>query len=96
MQQIPHAAIALTKAGVRADLDKLAQKSDWCQSIFHLHGYTPRRPFLITDTEFVFSTSQYTTVYKGQRALIDYVMNQYLAYPVRVALYIVVTNFLNH
>jgi hypothetical protein len=93
---IPHAAWALTHRGIRGAPDKLAEQG--CKRIeqgfsyvpiFHLHGYTPRQPFLITDTRFVFSTSQYRAIY-GERkdGLIDLVLDRYLANPVHIALYI--------
>jgi hypothetical protein len=88
-QQVPHAAWAMRRGEIVGDPDELAKGSDWHQSIFHLHGYTPRRLFLITDVEFVFSTAQYFKVYGGQRSgIIDHALNQYLANPVHVSLYV--------
>jgi len=58
------------------------------QRIYHLHGYTPRRLFLITTVAFVFSTSQYANVYASRRALLDEVLSQYLANPVHYGLYV--------
>ncbi len=88
-QQVPHAAWAMRGGEIVGDPDELARKSDWHQPILHLHGYTPRRLFLITDVEFVFSTSQYFKVYEGQRSgIIDRALNQYLANPVHVSLYV--------
>lgn len=88
-QQVPHAAWAMRRGEIVGDPDELARKSDWHQPILHLHGYTPRRLFLITDVEFVFSTSQYFKVYEGQRGgIIDRALNQYLANPVHVSLYV--------
>ena len=87
--EIPHARFVMTKEGVGGDPDRLAQQSKWHVPIFHLHGCTPRRPFLITDTRFVFSTAQYRAEY-GERkdGLIDRVLERYLANPVHLALYI--------
>ncbi len=88
-QKIPHAAWAMKGDGLRGDPDELARRSQWHQPVFHLHGYTPRRLFLITDVRFVFSTSQYLTVYKGPRSrILETVYEGYLANPVHVALYI--------
>lgn len=88
-QQVPHAAWAMRGGEIVGDPDELAKGSDWHQPIFHLHGYTPRRLFLITNVEFVFSTAQYFKVYGGQRSgIIDRALNQYLANPVHVSLYI--------
>ena len=88
-QQVPHAAWAMSGGELVGDPDELARKSDWHQPIFHLHGYTPRRLFLITSVEFVFSTSQYFRVYGDKRSgIIDQALSQYLANPVHVSLYV--------
>jgi hypothetical protein len=88
-QQVPHAAWAMRGGEIVGDPDELARKSDWHQPMLHLHGYTPRRLFFITNVEFVFSTAQYFKVYGGQRSgIIDRALNQYLANPVHVSLYI--------
>ena len=88
-QQVPHAAWAMSGGELVGDPDELARKSDWHQPIFHLHGYTPRRLFLITSVEFVFSTSQYFKVYGDKRSgIIDQALDQYLANPVHVSLYV--------
>ncbi len=88
-QQVPHAAWAMRGGEIVGDPDELAKGSDWHQPIIHLHGYTPRRLFLITKVEFVFSTAQYFKVYGGQRSgIIDRALNQYLANPVHVSLYV--------
>src|SRR5262249_20184358 len=88
-QMLPYARWVLTTGGAGVDPDELAQKSLWHIPVFHLHGYTPRRPFLITDTRFVFSTAQYRAIYGDRKdGLIDHVVDRYLANPVHVALYI--------
>lgn len=87
--QVPHAAYAVRKGGVGVDPDRLAQASDWHVPVLHLHGYTPRRLFRITDTRFVFSTSQYAQAYAEERLpMLDQVVDRVLANPVHVALYI--------
>jgi hypothetical protein len=59
------------------------------QSIFHLHGYTPRKPFMITHIQYVFSTSQYQKLYaRKKRSIVNYVFKHFLANPVHYALYI--------
>lgn len=59
------------------------------QSIYHLHGFSPRRPFLITKVRFVFSTSQYERTYGGSRAgIVGEVFVRWLANPVHHALYV--------
>jgi hypothetical protein len=92
---IPHGRWALTRRGIRIDPDRRAQqtynKGDpnfWYIPIYHLHGYTPRRPFLITDIRFVFSIAQYQTIYSQSKELLDRVLQDHLANPVHVALYI--------
>jgi hypothetical protein len=87
-QKVPHAAWAMKGDQLRGDPDELALNSKWHQPVYHLHGYTPRRLFRITDVRFVFSTSQYLTTYKGPRsAILDRVYDEFLANPVHVALY---------
>jgi hypothetical protein len=59
------------------------------QHIYHLHGYTPRKLFLITSVRFVFSTSQYEQTYGGsQIGIIGEVFARWLANPVHHALYV--------
>jgi hypothetical protein len=59
------------------------------QGIYHLHGYTPRKPFLITHVRFVFSTSQYERTYGGARAgIFGEVFSRWLARPIQHALYV--------
>ncbi|MGM9474719.1 SIR2 family protein [Pseudarthrobacter sp. YS3] len=59
------------------------------QRIYHLHGYTPRKLFRITDTTFTFSTAQYASTYNGANTgIIGEVFALYLARPVSRALYI--------
>lgn len=88
-QKVPHAAWAMRGDELRGDPDELAKKSTWHQPIVHLHGYTPRRFFLITQVRFVFSTSQYLTIYKGPRSkVLETVYKGFLANPVHIALYV--------
>lgn len=57
--------------------------------IYHLHGYTPRRLFRITDSQFVFSTAQYATAYgQTQHPIVNLVLERWLARPVFHALYV--------
>jgi len=86
---VPHVAYAISGDELLGDPDRLAQKAKWAQPVFHLHGYTPRRPFLITNTRFVFSTSQYLTTYSGPPSkILDLIRSRYLANPVHIALYV--------
>jgi hypothetical protein len=69
--------------------DALAQGSDWHQRIYHLHGYTPRDLFRITDIPYVFSTSQFLAIRTGPAAtILRHVFERYVANPVHIALYI--------
>ncbi len=59
------------------------------QSIYHLHGYTPRRLFRLTHVRFVFATSEYADTYEGRQVPIFVSINQrVLSQPVIVALYV--------
>ncbi len=87
-RKIPCMAWAMSNGEVRGDGDPALRESPWYQPIYHLHGYTPSRLFLITHIEFVFSTAQYLRTYGPERrAIIDLVFERYLANPVHVALY---------
>jgi hypothetical protein len=88
-EQIPRAVYAMSGGQMRVDMSTLAEKCDWKTPIYHLHGYTPRRPFLITNSEFVFSTHQYAERYgRDYEGVLRLALEQHLARPVRVALYI--------
>jgi hypothetical protein len=88
-QEVPHAAWAMRGDELRGDPDALARNSPWHQPIFHLHGYTPRRLFLITNVRYVFSTSQYLTTDKGPPSqILKTVYERFLANPVHIALYV--------
>jgi hypothetical protein len=58
------------------------------QDIYHLHGYTPRRLFKITQVAFVFSASQFEELYPKGNELIDRVLDDYLMNPIHHALYV--------
>ncbi len=59
------------------------------QSLYHIHGYTPRRPFLLTGIKFVFSTSQYQAVYGDDRHnIIDLFVDRVLENPAALAVYV--------
>jgi hypothetical protein len=88
-ERVPHVAWAMRGSELRGIADKLAQSSEWYQSIFHLHGYTPRHLFRITNIRYVFSTSQYLTTYTGPLSqILQEVFAGFLANPVHIALYI--------
>jgi hypothetical protein len=88
-EKVPHAAWAMKGDELCGDPDDLARDSEWYQPIYHVHGYTPKRLFLITNVRFVFSTSQYLTTYKGPRSqILEAVYRGYLGNPVHIALYI--------
>lgn len=59
------------------------------QRIYHLHGYTPRKLFLITHVKYVFSTSQYEKTYGCSHAgIIGEVFDNWLANPVHHSVYV--------
>jgi hypothetical protein len=88
-QKVPHSAWGMRDNELCGDPDQLARSSDWHQPIFHLHGYTPRRPFLITKVRYVFSTSQFLTTDRGPPSqILKTVFDDYLANPVHIALHI--------
>lgn len=65
-EQLPRAAWAMRGDEISGDPNELARKQGRAglyQDIYHLHGYTPKRPFLITKVQFVFSTMQYRRMY---------------------------------
>ncbi len=92
---IAHQIWAQTKRGVmgtpRARLSGLERGSEERRvlPVFHLHGFTPRGLSLITDTEFVFSTLQYSEIYaRSTETIIDKARDEYLAQPLHLALYV--------
>ena len=59
------------------------------QRILHLHGYTPRRLFLLTDIPFVFSATQYSQGYGAWRLpIVDKAFVEYLNRPIFHAVYV--------
>ena len=91
-EAIARASYAMRGNEIAGDPNELAQKqgqNGLFQRILHLHGYTPRRFFLITKVGFVFSTSQYAKIYKpDQQTIIDQAFSYSLANPVHHALYV--------
>jgi hypothetical protein len=88
-QGIPHTAWVTRAGEIVGDPDQLGLESVWEQPILHLHGYTPRRPHLITNVDFVFSTAHYREIYGDEwSGIIDVALTNYLANPVHVALYV--------
>jgi hypothetical protein len=89
---LARAAYAMRGDEIAGDPNELARKAGrngLHQPIYHLHGYTPRRPFLITQVRFVFSTSQYERTYGNSRAaIIGEVFERWLARPIHHALYV--------
>lgn len=89
---LARAAYAMRGDEIAGDPNTLAREQGQQalhQGIYHLHGYTPRRPFLITHVRFVFSTSQYERTYGGSRAgIVGEVFARWLANPVHHALYV--------
>jgi hypothetical protein len=89
---IPRASYSIRKDQVAGDPNEHARAGGQDAPhlpVLHLHGYTPRRFFYITDVKFVFSTSQYLSAYApGRRPLLDSVYEQLLASPTARAVYI--------
>ena len=89
---VARAAYAMRGDQMAGDPNELARERGphgLHQPIYHLHGYTPRRLFLITRVQFVFATAQYTTAYGGSPAgIVREVFARCLANPVRHALYV--------
>ncbi|TLD46055.1 MAG: hypothetical protein FAZ92_01663 [Accumulibacter sp.] len=89
---VARAAYAMRGDQVAGDPNQLARERGphgLHQPIYHLHGYTPRRLFLIAKVQFVFATSQYTRTYGGSPAgIVGEVFARCLANPVRHALYV--------
>ncbi|HJQ70577.1 MAG TPA: SIR2 family protein [Blastocatellia bacterium] len=89
---LARAAYAMRGAEMAGDPNERALKAgqrSLHQGIYHLHGYTPRRLFLITEVRFVFSTSQYEATYGSSRhGIVGEVFSRWLANPVHHALYV--------
>jgi hypothetical protein len=89
---LARAAYAMRGANVAGDPNERARAAgqrSLHQQIYHLHGYTPRRLFLITEVQFVFSTSQYEATYGSSRCgIVGEVFSRWLANPVHHALYV--------
>jgi hypothetical protein len=89
---LARAAYAMRGDKMAADPNEAALKAgpqSLHQRLWHLHGYTPRRPFLITNIPFVFSTRQYAQSYGPQRlGIVEHVFDQWLARPVFHAIYV--------
>jgi hypothetical protein len=88
-QGVPHAALAMHKGKLAGYPDQLAQTGEWYQPVLHLYGYLPRRLFVSSDVDFVFSTAQYLKRYGEKRqGILDVALNQYLANPMHLALHV--------
>jgi hypothetical protein len=89
-QSVPHAVWAIDANELAVSADRQSRDSPSPLPIFHLHGYTPRHLFLITNVGFVFSTSQFQTVYKDspRSKILQLVYDRVLRNPVHVALYV--------
>jgi hypothetical protein len=87
----PRVAWAMREDTMAGDPNALAEKAGRegaHQDIYHLHGYTPRRLFRITQVRFVFATSQFGELYPKGNDLIDRVLDDYLMNPIHHALYV--------
>ena len=87
---LPRAAWAMRGGKVKGDPNQFAiDDSTWHVPILHLHGYTPRKLFRLTQVQFVFSTAQYEKVYGGVRVgILKRAFEECLANPIDIALYV--------
>ncbi|KAE8421645.1 hypothetical protein BDV36DRAFT_247219 [Aspergillus pseudocaelatus] len=90
--QIPSAAIAMRGDEIAGDPNRFAISvgpGGLYLPVYHPHGYTPRRPFLITTVPYVFATSGYQSQY-GQSVskVLERFKSDYLENPVHVTLYV--------
>lgn len=89
---LPRAAWAMRGDELRGDPNAAARDAGQgavYQRIDHLHGYTPRRLFLITQVRFVLAASQYAAHYaQPEQHIVGQVFRDYLANPVLYALYV--------
>ncbi len=88
---VPRASWAMKAGDPKGDPNRFAREGgrDAAHTpIYHLHGYSPRRPFRITDVQFVLSTSQYQAMYDRRDGIIHHVYDRYLANPPHRALYV--------
>ncbi|GLA03033.1 hypothetical protein AnigIFM60653_002629 [Aspergillus niger] len=91
-QEIPSVAIAMRGDKIAGDPNRFARSAGpggLYLPVYHPHGYTPNRPFLITTVPYVFATSGYQSQY-GQSVskVLERFKSDYLENPVHVALYI--------
>ena len=76
-------------AGDPNDLARAGGQHGLHQRILHLHGYTPRRLFLLTHIPFVFSATQYSQGYGARRLpIVDQAFTEYLDRPIFHAVYV--------
>jgi hypothetical protein len=89
---LARAAFAMRGDEIAGDPNQLAieqGQEGLYQRIYHLHGYTPKKRFLITKVKFVFSTSQYQETYDAEHpAILEAVFERWLANPIHHALYV--------
>lgn len=89
---VPSAAWAMRGEELAGDPNPMAIRLGQVpclQSVLHLHGYTPRKLFLITHVRFVFAASQYKDTYHGQKAeVFRRFVEEHLQNPVHICLYI--------
>ncbi|KAM0723322.1 hypothetical protein Q7P37_001524 [Cladosporium fusiforme] len=89
---VPSAAWAMRGDQLAGDPNPMAiqlGQVPWLQSVLHLHGYTPRKLYKITNVRFVFAACQYRDTYQQQTAeVFRKFVEEYLENPVHICLYI--------
>jgi hypothetical protein len=90
--QVPSAAIAMRGDEIAGDPNQFARSvgpGGLYLPVYHPHGYTPNRLFLITTVPYVFATSGYQSQY-GQSVskVLESFKSSYLENPVHVTLYV--------
>ncbi|KAL3483954.1 hypothetical protein BJX62DRAFT_248887 [Aspergillus germanicus] len=87
--QVPSTAIAMRGEEIAGDPNCFARPGGLYLPVYHPHGYTPRKPFLITKVPYVFATSGYQSQY-GQSVskVLELFKSDYLENPVHVSLYV--------
>jgi hypothetical protein len=88
---IPRASYAMKGSSMWGDPNREAEKLGRDAphlGIYHVHGYTPRRPFLITDVKFIFSLAQYDIYNSRLPEVFQEVFNRYMTRPLNHCLYV--------
>lgn len=88
---VPRASYAMRGDEMCGDPNKMAEKMGQDADhlgVYHIHGYSPRRLFLITNVKFVFSLSQYSVYNMRLPAIFQHVFANYMTIPLQHCLYL--------